>query len=165
MSKKLSKKLDLDRDHDEIELAQIGLNNFEPYLMNRIMARYNDTMGKELHKMGLTTAKMRILAVLSVMNGSVIRDIGVHAVINQSTLSRALDSLERDALILRTLDGEDGRATRIYVTDKGKEYYERIWPRMRQVYGDMFKDISSEDQEQFVETLQKILSNIRKNPI
>ena len=46
-------------------LGEIGLSNFAPYLMNRIMGRYNADLRQEMGKLGLTTPKMRALAVLS----------------------------------------------------------------------------------------------------
>ena len=48
-------------------LGEIGLENFPPYLMNRIMGRYNAALRDEMANLGLTTPKMRTLAVLSVM--------------------------------------------------------------------------------------------------
>ena len=48
-------------------LGQIGLQQFAPYLMNRIMGRYNATLRDDLRKQGLTIPQVRTLAVLSVM--------------------------------------------------------------------------------------------------
>ena len=50
-------------------LGEIGLQNFAPYLMNRIMGRYNQSLHEQLGKAGLSVAKMRALAVLSVIDG------------------------------------------------------------------------------------------------
>jgi hypothetical protein len=49
-------------------LGEIGLSNFAPYLMNRIMGRYNADLRQEMTGLGLTTPKMRALAVLSVID-------------------------------------------------------------------------------------------------
>ena len=48
-------------------LGQIGLQQFAPYLMNRIMGRYNATLREDFRKQGLTIPQVRTLAVLSVM--------------------------------------------------------------------------------------------------
>ncbi len=47
-------------------LGEIGLNQFAPYLMNRVIARWNANMAEDLKAMDLSTAKMRALAVLSI---------------------------------------------------------------------------------------------------
>ena len=49
-------------------LAEVGLENFAPYLMNRIVGRYNAALQEEMAKQGLTTTQMRSLAVLSVLD-------------------------------------------------------------------------------------------------
>lgn len=142
-------------------LGEMGLDNFAPYLMNRIMGRYNASLRDEMAALGLTTPQMRALAVLSVIDGILIRELAVYAVVEQSTLSRALDSLAREDLIRRETDSTDSRATRVYLNDAGRTAYERLWPHMAASYAQMFKGISSDDQRAFVGTLQKILRNVR----
>lgn len=162
-------------DEDELELTkedarvprlgEIGLENFPPYLMNRIMGRYNAALRDEMAKLGLTTPKMRTLAVLSVVDGLLIRDLSVYAVVETSTLSRALDALERDGLIKRITDKDDSRAVRIHLTQQGRETHDMLWPHLATAYQHMFRGISETEQRAFVATLQTILKNVRKHPI
>ena len=144
-------------------LGEMGLENFAPYLMNRIMGRYNAALQDEMVALGLTTPQMRSLAVLSVIDGILIRELAVYAVVQQSTLSRALDALSKDGLIRRETDSEDSRATRVFLTDAGREAYERLWPHMSTAYDSMFKGISEAEQRAFVATLRVMLRNIRKH--
>lgn len=144
-------------------LGEIGLQNFAPYLMNRIMGRYNAGMRRELAALGLTTPKMRSLAVLSVIDGLQIRELAVYAVVEQSTLSRALDALTTEGLIRRESDQQDSRATRVFITEAGRASFETIWPTMARNYARMFSGISTEDRAAFVATLQKILKNVRRH--
>lgn len=144
-------------------LAEMGLENFAPYLMNRIMGRYNASISAEMAKLGLTTPQMRSLAVLSVIDGILIRELAVYAVVQQSTLSRALDALHRDGLIRRQTDPDDSRATRVYLTPAGHEAYAKLWPHMEDSYNAMFKGIGEEEKAAFVGTLKTMLRNIRKH--
>jgi DNA-binding MarR family transcriptional regulator len=146
-------------------LGEIGLENFPPYLMNRIMGRYNASLRDEMTKLGLTTPKMRALAVLSVLDGLLIRELSIYAVVEVSTLSRALDTLERDGLVRRVGDTEDSRAVRVHMTPKGRQTHEQLWPHLAGAYQQMFRGISETDQRAFVATLQTILKNVRKHPI
>lgn len=147
----------------EIHLGAMGLENFAPYLMNRIMGRYNAALQTEMAALGLTTPQMRSLAVLSVIDGILIRELAVYAVVQQSTLSRALDALAQNSLIRRETDGQDSRATRVFLTPEGRDAYERLWPHMSAAYDAMFKGISEADKRNFVGTLQVMLRNIRKH--
>jgi DNA-binding MarR family transcriptional regulator len=148
-----------------LPLAEIGLENFAPYLMNRIMGRYNASLRREMAALGLTTPQMRALAVLSVTDGLLIRDLAVHAIVPQSTLSRALDALERDGMIRREGDPEDSRATRIFLTEPGRAAFARLWPQMAVFFERMFAGIAPDEQRLFVGILQRMLRNIRKHEI
>ena len=144
-------------------LADIGLGNFAPYLMNRIMGRYNASLRADLAGLGLTTPKMRALAVLSVIDAPLIRELAVYAVVEQSTLSRALDQLAGEGLIQRETDAGDSRATRVHITEAGRAAFGAIWPQMAAAYARMFQGIPEDERRAFVATLQKMLGNIRKH--
>ena len=146
-------------------LGEIGLTNYAPYLMNRIMGRYNASLRDEMAGLGLTTPKMRALAVLSVIEGPLIRELAVYSVVEQSTLSRALDQLAGDGLIRREADAADSRATRVFITEAGRTTFETLWPRMVEAQARMFRGIPEEERRTFVATLQKMLTNIRKHEI
>jgi DNA-binding MarR family transcriptional regulator len=146
-------------------LGEIGLTNYAPYLMNRIMGRYNASLRDEMAEQGLTTPKMRALAVLSVIEGPLIRELAVYSVVEQSTLSRALDQLAAEGLIRREADASDSRATRIFITEGGRTAFEALWPRMAEAHARMFRGIPDEERRAFVGTLQKMLTNIRKHEI
>jgi len=144
-------------------LGEIGLNNYAPYLMNRIMGRYNASLRAEMATLGLTTPKMRALAVLSVLDGPLIGELAVYSVVEQSTLSRALDQLAAEGLIRRAPDAADSRGTRVFITDAGRAAFDTLWPRMAEANVRMFRGISADERHAFVGTLQKMLSNIRKH--
>lgn len=150
-------------DQRAARLGEIGLQNFAPYLMNRIMGRYNAGLRENLAKQGLSTAKARALAVLSVIDGLQIGQLSVYAVIEQSTLSRTLDALASDGLIRRQTDPEDSRATRIFITEAGRCAFDSLWPEMADNWRRMFAGIPETEERAFLGTLQKILVNIRKH--
>jgi len=147
------------------DLGSMGLENFAPYLMNRIMGRYNSALQAEMSQLGLTMPKMRALAVLAVMDGLLIRELSIYAVVEQSTLSRALDTLEADGLVRREVDPDDGRAFRVYLTDSGRDAYARLWPHMFKAHEAMFAGIPEEQRAAFVSTLNTMLRNVRKHNI
>lgn len=154
------------RDEDlSASLGEIGMNNFAPYLMNRIVARYNHSLAETLKDLSLTTPKMRVLSVLSVVNGPVIRELAIFSLVGPSTLSRVLDAMEADGLIRREAHEQDSRSCRVYLSDRGGAYYEKLWPKMSSEYQRMFAGTSREERAAFVNTLQKILRNIRVNQL
>lgn len=143
----------------------IGLEQYAPYLMNRIMGRYNANLRSEMSALGLSTAKMRALAILSVRDGLNIGDLGVYAVVEQSTLSRALEALVADGLVDRKTDPKDQRASRVFLTRRGRAAFDRLWPHMIDGHDAMFAGIGAAEQKALIATLQKMLTNIRKHEI
>ena len=146
-------------------LDDIGLGNFAPYLMNRIMGRYNASLRDKMAQQGLSTPKMRALAVLSVVDGPLIGELAVYTVVEQSTLSRAVDQLDSDGLVRRAGDANDNRAVRVYITDSGRAAFDLLWPPMAAAQARMFRGIPAAERAAFVGTLQKMLTNIRKHNI
>lgn len=150
---------------DRPTIGEIGLNHFAPYLMNRITARWNANLADELREYDLTTAKMRTLALLSVSSPLTINDLSVFAVIEQSTMSRTLDSLEEQGYIRRTPRPEDMRIRDVSITEEGRAAFAQFWPSMYDSLLRMFDGIDEEEYRAFTNTLHKILLNIRIHEI
>ena len=146
-------------------LGEIGLQNFAPYLMNRIVGRYNQTLQKSLADAGLNAVKMRVLAVLSVLDGVNVHDLSVYTVTEASTISRTLDGMEEAGLIRKDVSPTDSRIREVSLTADGAKLFQEMWPHMRDAYAAMFKGVSAEELDGFVGTLRKVLRNIRVHQI
>jgi MarR family transcriptional regulator, transcriptional regulator for hemolysin len=146
-------------------LGEIGLNNFAPYVMNRIMARWNANLAEDLKVREMSTIKMRALAVLHVSSSLTINELSVLAVTEQSTMSRTVDALEEQGLILRTPRQDDMRVRDVTITQEGRAVFEEVWPIMYTDLQRMFRGIGHDEQQAFLATLQKILRNIRRHEI
>jgi MarR family transcriptional regulator for hemolysin len=146
-------------------LGEIGLNNFASYLMNRIMARWNSNVAKELMDFDMTTAQMRALAVLSVSSSVTINELSVFSVTEQSTMSRTLDSLEEQGYIRRQPRHDDMRVRDVSITAKGRSAFDKVWPRLYRMLMQMFDGVEEDEYRNFLGTLHKVLRNIRKHDI
>jgi DNA-binding MarR family transcriptional regulator len=146
-------------------LGQIGLQQFAPYLMNRIMGRYNATLREDFRRQHRTIPQVRTLAVLSVTDGVTVGDLSVYTVIEQSTLSRTLDALEAEGLVRRESGETDSRVRKVFLTDDGRAEFTRAWPAMHDAFEAMFDGIDDAEYSALVVTLQKMLRNIRKHDI
>ena len=153
------------RQQSETTLGEIGLQQFAPYLMNRIMGRYNDTLREDLRRQGLSVPQARALACLSVMDRVTVNDLSVYTVIEQSTLSRTLDNLEAQGLVRRETSERDSRIKHVILTDDGRAQFALAWQPMREAFEAMFENIGDDEYNEFVATLQKVLTNIRKHAI
>ena len=150
-------------DEMKDDLAARGLEAFAPYLMNRIMRRYNQTLLARMAAYDLSIPKMRALAVLAVRDGLTVNELAVYSMAEQPTMSRTLDQLEKDGLIKRTVSEADSRVRLCSLTETGREMYRRTWPEMNAAEQAMFDGISKEDREQVLATLGRMLDNIKQH--
>lgn len=146
-------------------MGEIGLNQFAPYLMNRVVARWNANLADELKALDMTTAKMRTLAILAVTPSVTINELSVFAVTEQSTMSRTLDSLEDQGYIRRQPRPDDMRVRDVTITEEGRAAFEKLWPTMYDSLVQMFHGIDEQEYKAFIAVLHRILHNIRKHDI
>ena len=146
-------------------MGEIGLNNFAPYLMNRVISRWNANLADDLKSLDMTTAKMRALAILAITPSVTINELSVFAVTEQSTMSRTLDSLEDQGFIRRQPRPDDMRIRDVTITEDGRAAFEKIWPTMYDDFLKMFQGIDEEEYKTFVAVLHRILQNIRLHEI
>jgi DNA-binding transcriptional ArsR family regulator len=146
-------------------LGEIGLSNFAPYLMNRIMGRYNADLRQEMTGLGLTTPKMRALAVLSVIDDLPISELAVYAVVEQSTLSRSLEQLASDGLVRRDPGSErqQGHAHRHH-RDRPCRPRSALAVNGARLHPDVSRTFRTRSARLFVtDACRKCSSNIRKH--
>ncbi len=148
-------------DDSTPSLAEIGLNHFVPYLLNRIAASWNADLAGELRGFDLTTPQMRVLAVLSINSGLTINELSTLTVTEQSTMSRTLDILEQRNFVRRRQRPLDMRVREVEITSLGRGAFAEFWPVMFARYQAMFKDIGEKEFSELVSTLHKVLRNIR----
>lgn len=137
------------------------LEEFTPYLMNRIMARYNKGVESALQEVGVSVAQMRALAVLAEGGPCTINELSVLTVIKQSTLSRTLDAMEKAGLVLRQAPDGDNRFRLISLTDAGRAAYDAGWPAMLGMRDTMLKALDTDERETLNKMLLRVFYDIR----
>ncbi|WP_370302736.1 MarR family winged helix-turn-helix transcriptional regulator [Pseudooceanicola sp.] len=143
-----------------IERAEV-LEDFTPYLINRIIARYNKGVESALKAAGVSVAQMRALAVLAEAEPCTINELSVLTVIKQSTLSRTLDNMEQAGLIRREARDSDNRYRRISLTPAGFEAYKTAWPAMLAMQDTMLNALDPTERVTLNKLLVRVFYDIR----
>lgn len=141
------------------------LRAYAPYLMNRLMNRYNADQNRDLGEHGSGGAFLRILSVLYVHETLTVNEIAAYAVIEQSNASRTVETMVRAGLAERRIAATDLRRRQIVLTESGRAQLERLWPVMAQNHARLVDGIPAADMEAFVRTLRTMLRNVREEPI
>jgi DNA-binding MarR family transcriptional regulator len=146
-------------------LGEIGLNQFAPYLINRISQTWTNHLADDLKSHEMTTTKMRALAILSISSPVTINELSLYSLTEQSTMSRTLDSLEEQAYIRRRPRPGDLRVRDVELTPRGREAFAKVWPMMYDLLLKMFDGVDNDEYKAFTATLHKMIQNIRKHGI
>lgn len=98
----------------------LPLDDYVPYLLNRAGARIATAFSGELRPFGITLQMWRALAALSDRDGQTVGDLASRTSIEMSTLSRALDGLQKKKLVERRRRQGDGRIVTLHLTPAGR---------------------------------------------
>lgn len=80
--------------------------------------------------------------------------------IKESSVARLIDRMEREGYVTRQKDINDRRITKLVLTDKGREYREKLLPEGEKMAQIFTKGITNEEISVFLKVIDKMLSNI-----
>lgn len=104
------------------------LQEFLPYLLNRVGLRIGTMFSREIEHLGVTLPMWRVMIELWHNGDHRLGELAELTSIDISTLSRLLVQMQRKQLIVRRRSGLDGRALSLTLTEKGLELTERVAP-------------------------------------
>jgi DNA-binding MarR family transcriptional regulator len=102
---------------------------------------------------GVTMAQCHAILEIGEAGELNLKDLSARLGLDNSTLSRTVESLVRDGLAERTPSKEDRRATVIQLNDKGRAARDRINATWNRICRDMFRSIPREKHESLVESI------------
>ncbi len=103
-----------------------------------------------------------ILRVLAHNGGICQLDLARETGLKPPTISVALSKMEKEKLVTRIIDGMDGRATRVYLTDTGTAINDQIFERIRDIDDAAVEGFSEEEKEMLMGMLSRMRENLRK---
>ncbi|MEC0182267.1 MarR family transcriptional regulator [Paenibacillus peoriae] len=91
------------------------------------------------------------------------KEIAAKAVKDQPTTTRIIDLLDKKGWVRRVNSPQDRRAYLLHLTEAGRQVVEKTLPLERDVNLDFVKGISSDELQQFRQTLLQIHANISES--
>jgi MarR family transcriptional regulator for hemolysin len=140
------------------------IESFIPYLLNQVADRYNKQFKKALRTAGLTVPQWRVIAVLNAAGGLSFTEIQDLTVIDQPTLSRTVDQMVQNGIVLRANRPGDARFAVVSLTEKGRKAYQTFWPVAWGAYAAGIRGIPEADLRVMRNTLKKMLANLKAYP-
>jgi DNA-binding MarR family transcriptional regulator len=139
------------------------LGKFVPYLIYRITSQHNRLLRKRLRRSGINIARWRVLAVLRDNGRMNISQIVERTIIEQPTVSRIVDQLEREGLAFRESCDQDSRFVQVMLTEAGEKAFREIYPVATRHQEQGLKDFSQQEIETLIGFLERIQENIESN--
>ena len=136
------------------------LGRYVPYLIYRITGHQNRKLRRRLKKSGINIARWRVLAVLQDQGALNIGQIAEHTLIEQPTVSRIVDQLEREGLAVREPGSKDSRFVHVVLTESGKCAFEKIYPIAVKHQDQALKGFKPREIKTLIGFLERIQSNI-----
>jgi DNA-binding MarR family transcriptional regulator len=113
-------------------------------------------------RLKITPGRMSVLSILNrdperSLSPSILAE---RAGVTRATMTGLLDRLVRDRLIKRTTDRADRRRSSVKLTDKGREFLDRILPDHYRRLAAMMTGLSIDEQRHLTEMLYRISDRI-----
>ncbi|MEE8496651.1 MAG: MarR family transcriptional regulator [Xanthomonadales bacterium] len=136
------------------------LGTFVPYLVYRITGQLNRNLRRRLRRSGINIARWRVLAVLQDNGRMNISQIVERTIIEQPTVSRIVDQLEREGLALRETCEEDSRFVQVMLTQAGEKAFGEIFPTASRHQEQALRGFTQQEIEILIGFLDRIQHNI-----
>src|SRR5690606_33913675 len=104
----------------------------------------------------LSAGQLFALLYLSKRQGTPQDALARHFHHNKATIARAIDRLERTGFVRRTVDPENRRAVRLYLTRKGDDIIPVILAIDREWEAEICRDLSGDEQNALRQLLRRI---------
>ncbi len=121
-------------------------------------------LSQRLHRedFDITGKQWILLRILSRQDGQPQNDLAILTERNKASLVRLVNTMERKGLVKRVQDQKDRRINRIFLTEKGLEYYQSTLPTVLQSIDEVQEGISGEEIQRVICTMKKVMENITK---
>jgi DNA-binding MarR family transcriptional regulator len=130
------------------------------FLLHDVSRLMRARFDERAEALGLTRAQWRVLVHLGPRQGINQRSLAEILELDNVTLSRHIDRLERDGWLERRPDPEDRRAWRLYLAEASHPTLKKMEALAAETQAAALSDLSTEQRAIFVETLVRIKASL-----
>lgn len=138
------------------------------YMTNLAGRLFVRELERHLASIGLTPAHMPVLLALEHSTGLPQKDLATRAQVEQPTMAATLNRMERDGLIARRVNPEDGRSMLVTLTPLARQKLPEVEQVVRAINALVLEQLTTEERGQFFALLGKVIAVLQaqedKNP-
>lgn len=130
--------------------------------MAKVNRRLRTLFDARVKERGLTLARARTLLTLIDQEGLYQKELAEVLEIENATMVRLIDGLERQAFVERQAVEGDRRAKRIVMTEEGKLLAEQVVKLAGDVRADLLEGVSDEELKTALNVMRKMSESMNK---
>lgn len=131
-------------------------------LLKKAARLFEQVANKNLSTLGVTHAQTIILIRLWEKDGQNQMELATSAGLDQSTVVRLLDRMERDGLIKRIRNKDDRRVYNFYLTSAAKKVCRKLEDHSHTMTEIAHESLSTKDIEKLIQLITTIASNLER---
>ncbi|WP_252108273.1 MULTISPECIES: MarR family winged helix-turn-helix transcriptional regulator [unclassified Halomonas] len=137
--------------------AELDINQFLPYKINRLADRISQALEKlYAESYELNIAQWRVLAWLSHCDDLTAKKVCTYTNMDKARVSRAIQSLEDRGLISRTPSQQDQRLHDLQLTDAGQALLNKLVPEAQAWEADLMSTLSVGEYRDLINIMGKL---------
>ena len=129
-------------------------------MINEISKLFHDRMRKQSEDLGFKNGYHQILRFLAREYGVTQIEIAKDAHFKAPTISVTLKKMEEEGLVDRKNDPNDLRQTRVYITEKGRDWDRKLFSKVMECEEILAKNITKEEEAFLIDILNKMRNNL-----
>ena len=139
-----------------MEKFKQDINSFLVDAFNSLLQIEEDSLAKGPFK-NITVKEMHLIdTVVNMKDNNIAKNIARKLNITQSSLTTAVNTLEKKGMLIRKADEKDKRIVKIYLTEKAMEVYLHHKEFHRELVDVVTNKLSSQELDAFVSGLNKV---------
>ena len=130
------------------------------YQINHLARLLGNGLRVGISDTGVTPGQFAQLLALYEQDGLTQQELCERVRIDQSTMAHTLRRMERDGLIVRTVDPDDRRRSRNTLTPRAREIEKTLTQGAREANARALEGLGQEEIEAFMRTLGHMIANL-----
>ncbi|TDF62656.1 MarR family winged helix-turn-helix transcriptional regulator [Cupriavidus sp. L7L] len=128
--------------------------DYRLYLVYRECGFYPERMLN--NEFGINRRRWRLIATVHDMEGATLSEIAERAELDKAQASRTVGTMVREGLLRRLSNPDNARFAKIVFTDKGRELYDKIFTRYREMNLALVDALTVEEIHQLDRLMNKL---------
>jgi len=128
-------------------------------MAQRLVLKYVDR--ETTNHLGVSVTQASALFYLIKNDGCRLNDLSTFLMQNKSAITTLVERMEKNDLIVRKKSKTDGRASNLFLTDKGRKLGRKALPKVKELNQELIKEFSDIEIEIINRFLDRIITNYR----